>query len=419
MEFVEALLYHKIMDSDFTNMYTVKKPTGGGGQSYIQAAGFEQWELVRMFQYAAATPTNEYWDAANTLPRFSYTIVAQEIGTNAAANLEFAPRTGRKDYRICRQNLKYRHPAWSPASGFPAPNKNAQGTYIAVHNYPGIIDHLYIFVVCTVSDAGEQRYYASFVNGNTLPQQWPSHVGLERIFQGASNKQGIIFFDNDFLRFQNDRNAPFVLGSAVDVQIGEHNLPADTDQSAVDAVEYASQTIDMNINLSEVVFDEKYPPTPVKRNSRRTPIRRILINVDYIQRYRNNKAVGDAGEALVMEMEKRRLEELGRKDLAEQVRHVSKDVGDGLGYDIESFDLINGRFEKIYIEVKATTGGVSKPFEISASEVEASRNLQDRYYLYRLFALRPNSTRVFFYKVIGDIETQFRLTALSYSAVIK
>ena len=40
MEYVSAILYHKIQDSDFTNMYGIKKPSGGGGQTYIQAAGY-------------------------------------------------------------------------------------------------------------------------------------------------------------------------------------------------------------------------------------------------------------------------------------------------------------------------------------------------------------------------------------------
>ena len=41
MEYVSAILYHKIQDSDFTNMYGIKKPSGGGGQTYIQAAGYD------------------------------------------------------------------------------------------------------------------------------------------------------------------------------------------------------------------------------------------------------------------------------------------------------------------------------------------------------------------------------------------
>ena len=418
MEFVKAILYHKIMDSDFTNMYGVKKPNGGGGQTYIQAAGFGREELEKMFKYANTSPTKEPWKDDKAFFRSMYTVPAQAIGTSEIADLEFAPRTGRKDYRISRQNLKYRHPAWKTTSGFPEPKKSASGSYIAEKNYPGLIDNLYIYVVCTASEDGHLRYYASFISSATLPESWPANIGLEKFFHGQHNKQGIIFFDNQLLRFRNNKDTPFIPGSAVDTEIDEEHLPDTTSPTVVDAVEFVPHDIDMSIDISAVEFDEVVPPVIVgrgKKQRRQKPIK----NRNYLQGLKNNKAVGDSGEMLVMEHEKRRLTALGRPELAARVVHASKEFGDGLGYDIESFDLFEDTFEKIYIEVKATTGGISKPFEISANEVEVSSVVQDHYYIYRLFALHKDIAKVLYYVVKGSAEQNFRLAPTTYLATLK
>lgn len=59
---------------------------------------------------------------------------------------------------------------------------------------------------------------------------------------------------------------------------------------------------------------------------------------------------GDLAEIQVVNFEQSKLKNCGRIDLAEKVEQVSKTRGDGLGYDILSFNK-NG--EEIYIEVKS------------------------------------------------------------------
>jgi hypothetical protein len=63
--------------------------------------------------------------------------------------------------------------------------------------------------------------------------------------------------------------------------------------------------------------------------------------------------LGDAGELLVLEREKRRLVAAGRTDLAAAVLHTATVEGDGAGFDIRSF-FLDGRPR--FIEVKTTTG---------------------------------------------------------------
>ena len=79
-EHIVAILYHKIQDSDFTNMYGIKKPANGGGQTYIQAAGYTREELDEMFSDANDIfDTPEFWDTAAVFPRKRYTFNATVV----------------------------------------------------------------------------------------------------------------------------------------------------------------------------------------------------------------------------------------------------------------------------------------------------------------------------------------------------
>jgi hypothetical protein len=417
IEHVEAILYHKIQDSDFTNMYGVKKPIGGGGQTYIQAAGYVADDLDKMFKEANAADTPEYWDSNKRNNRKRYNFPAFVVGKKEQEKeLELAPRTGRKDYRISRQNPAHRHPAWKQENGFPAPEKNASGEYIYDKGYPGKIDHLYIMIIKTRTSNNEVRYYASYVDSRYIPETWPKGVGLESIFSGK--RQGIIFYDQQFLRFTNILLKPFSVGSAIDELLGNVKLPEDLTESVDDAIEYAKKEIDFSIDILGVEFSEE----PAPKGKRRTSVKsgsKIEKDKNYIRRQKNLKKVGDLGEELVVEMEKRRLVMLGRKDLAKRIKHASKEVGDGLGYDIESFNVEGKNVEVMYIEVKTTTGGINKPFDVSANEVEVSSKIGDKYYIYRLYGLCPGATNISYYVVKGSIANNFNLTPTGYKAYTK
>jgi hypothetical protein len=62
---------------------------------------------------------------------------------------------------------------------------------------------------------------------------------------------------------------------------------------------------------------------------------------------------------LVVEHEREQLKMLGRGDLAEKVKHVAIEEGDGAGYDVKSF-FVDGRPK--YIEVKTTAGPKTADF---------------------------------------------------------
>jgi hypothetical protein len=137
----------------------------------------------------------------------------------------------------------------------------------------------------------------------------------------------------------------------------------------------------------------------------RAPVKR-----DYFAREAQNRSLGQAGELFALEFERWRLVQLGAAHLADQVRHVSVDEGDGLGYDIQSFEP-DGR--ERFIEVKTTSFGERTPFFVSANEARFARDHQERFRLYRLFDFR-SAPRLF--ELAGAIEQHCLLDAVTYRA---
>lgn len=82
-----------------------------------------------------------------------------------------------------------------------------------------------------------------------------------------------------------------------------------------------------------------------------------------------NRSLGKAGEERVFHHERRNLLASGRSDLADKVRWVSQEDGDGAGYDIASF-APNG--SPRLIEVKTTNGWERTPFYITRNELEVA-----------------------------------------------
>ena len=121
----------------------------------------------------------------------------------------------------------------------------------------------------------------------------------------------------------------------------------------------------------------------------------IARRFDVAERDARNRALGRAGEERIVLHERLSLVAAGRDDLAERVRWVSEQDGDGAGYDIASFE-IDGRPR--LIEVKTTNGWERTPFHISRNELAVSEERRRDWCLVRLwnfarepraFALRP------------------------------
>ena len=111
---------------------------------------------------------------------------------------------------------------------------------------------------------------------------------------------------------------------------------------------------------------------------------------DYENEARKLKKLGDRGEKIVIDLERKRLSEAGQKDLAKKVERVSL-KSDSFGYDILSFET-DGT-EK-YIEVKATRASVgSANFFFTANELRTAQESKN-YFIYMVYAVVSDSPKV-------------------------
>jgi hypothetical protein len=105
--------------------------------------------------------------------------------------------------------------------------------------------------------------------------------------------------------------------------------------------------------------------------------------IDFAERDAANRRLGHIGEEFALWYERQRLTAAGRADLAAKVRWVAREIGDGLGFDILSFDESDG--SELYVEVKATGLGKYFPFLVTDLELRCSEDVGDRFRLYRVF----------------------------------
>ncbi len=152
------------------------------------------------------------------------------------------------------------------------------------------------------------------------------------------------------------------------------------------------------------------PARMVARDEEAAYAARPPIKRDYLERESQNRSLGLAGEEFALRFERWRLIELGAGQLAEKVEHVSQTQGDGLGYDIRSFETDGS---ERFIEVKTTSFGERTPFFVSANEVRFARSRPEEFRLYRLFDFRQ-APRLF--ELAGPIETHCALDPTTYRA---
>jgi hypothetical protein len=136
----------------------------------------------------------------------------------------------------------------------------------------------------------------------------------------------------------------------------------------------------------------------------------IARKFDVAERDARNRALGRAGEERVVAHERVTLASAGRDDLADRVRWVSDQDGDGAGYDIASFEP-DGRAR--LIEVKTTNGWERTPFHISQRELDVADSLNDAWCLVRLwsFAREPRA-----FELRPPLQAHVSLMATSYQA---
>jgi uncharacterized protein DUF3883 len=112
------------------------------------------------------------------------------------------------------------------------------------------------------------------------------------------------------------------------------------------------------------------------------------IKINYLEREQSNSKLGLLGEKLVFDYEKWSLIRIGKEKLAESVRWISQDEGDGAGFDILSKKKDGS--DK-YVEVKTTRLGKETPFFFSRNELLFSIKHKNNFNLVRMFNFEKNA----------------------------
>lgn len=108
---------------------------------------------------------------------------------------------------------------------------------------------------------------------------------------------------------------------------------------------------------------------------------RLVQKFDQAERDFRNRSLGKEGEESVFHFERQRLQAEGRPDLAQKVRWVSQEDGDGAGYDIHSYEASGS--DRL-VEVKTTLGHARTPFYLSRNEHDLAEERPDAFKLVRL-----------------------------------
>lgn len=128
-------------------------------------------------------------------------------------------------------------------------------------------------------------------------------------------------------------------------------------------------------------------PPEIKEVTYKGKTTRRPIKINFLEREQENRTLGLKGEQLVMEYERFNLINAGKGRLADKIEWVSKDLGDGFGFDILSKNL-NGTDK--FIEVKTTKLSKETPFYFSVNEYNFSIENELNFHLYRVFDFGKN-----------------------------
>ena len=138
-----------------------------------------------------------------------------------------------------------------------------------------------------------------------------------------------------------------------------------------------------------------------------------LSRFDFVARDAANRDLGRRGEEFVLEFERKRLHDGGRRDLAQRIEWTAQARGDGAGYDVQSFDA-DGSAR--LIEVKTTGLGKYFPFNVTVNEVSCSQARPVEFHLYRVFNFGSDAR---LYMLAGELSKSCHLDPTQYRAFVQ
>ena len=103
MEYIERIFYRKINPSDFKKLYDIDRPEGGGGQTYLEAAGISNEKIVDFLSYAEVSDS-PLKDKGETRSVYNFNAYVLGDAKAGSAFIEFAPRACLK-IKNCTKHL--------------------------------------------------------------------------------------------------------------------------------------------------------------------------------------------------------------------------------------------------------------------------------------------------------------------------
>jgi len=161
----------------------------------------------------------------------------------------------------------------------------------------------------------------------------------------------------------------------------------------------------VNVSFDKLIVDG---PVIGELKEAYIPYRRNPIKVNYLEREQNNRKLGMKGEELVLDFEKWELRRIGKEKLADTVRWIAKEEGDGAGFDILS-KYSSGKDK--YVEVKTTKLSKEAPFYFTQNELLFSKDHSENYHLFRLFNFEKDAKM---FTKIGSLDTICNSTPVTY-----
>jgi hypothetical protein len=133
----------------------------------------------------------------------------------------------------------------------------------------------------------------------------------------------------------------------------------------------------LNVDFDNIIGEEPEQSQVAEHEPTYRPIK-----INYLKKEQDNRTLGERGEELVISYEQYRLIKAGKENLADKIEWVSKERGDGTGYDVLSKN-VNGTDR--YIEVKTTKLTKETPIYLSKTEVSFAILKKQDFYLYRVY----------------------------------
>lgn len=150
------------------------------------------------------------------------------------------------------------------------------------------------------------------------------------------------------------------------------------------------------------VYFEEDGLTHGKRTEKRVGVGR---KIDWKKIQSSKDKIAALGEEIVLDI----LIENAKKEGWKMPVHVSKEEGDGTGYDIRAWDKEE---REVHVEVKTSRDKYADGFEMSKNEIQVSKDKKYKYLIYRVYNLNVKTRECSIMIYSGPVtEEKFKLEA--------